>query len=74
MQRVGEKILLIDVVDSLLEGLIKDVLEGTLKGASKNVPNNLHKDPQEGAFRVALKGVSEILFVGILINASKWLK
>ena len=30
--------------------------EGTLKGAPKDTRSNLHKDAQERAFEVALKG------------------
>ena len=34
----------------------RDAPEGTLEGA----PNDLHKDAQEGAFEVALKGSLEV--------------
>ena len=51
--------------------MIKGALDSTLKGASKKAPSDLHKDVQEGAFEVALKGVSEVLFVGVLLNAPK---
>ena len=34
--------------------------ECTLEGAPNDALSNLHKDPQEGAFEIALKGVLEV--------------
>ena len=34
--------------------------EGTLEGAPNDALNNLHKDAQEGAFEVTLKGALEV--------------
>ena len=36
--------------------------EGTLEGAPNDALSNLHKDAQEGAFEVALKGAHEVAF------------
>ena len=34
--------------------------ECTLEGAPNDALSNLHKDPQEGAFEIALKGVLQV--------------
>ena len=38
----------------------KSVLEGTFNDAPKDTLSDLHKDPQDGACEVALKGALEI--------------
>ena len=42
--------------------------EGTLEGAPNDTLTNLHKDEQEGAFEVALKGELEVALVDAIIN------
>ena len=38
----------------------RGALEGTFDGAPKHDLNDLHKDPQEGASKVALQGAPEV--------------